>query len=168
MQFDIATLCDWSQDYNGKMIVAGTFDSLMSKEFPTTLPSCSLALRLSATKAEAGKHKLLIQLQPPEDGEVIQLIESDLEIRFNDEGLPFVTQNIIFPFNGLKLERSGLYVIELLLDDKVLHTIQLAAIEIRDEKDDDATEGSGAGRIEKNVEKKVKEKDKPAKKKKAN
>ena len=44
MDIQIATLCDFAADYNGKLVVSGTFDTLAARALPVVHPSCALAM----------------------------------------------------------------------------------------------------------------------------
>ena len=45
MDIQIASLCDFAADYNGKLVVSGTFDTLVARAVPGVHPQCALALR---------------------------------------------------------------------------------------------------------------------------
>ena len=60
MDIQIATLCDFAADYNGKLVISGTFDTLAARALPVVHPSCSLALRFCFTQEDSGRHKLSI------------------------------------------------------------------------------------------------------------
>ena len=49
MDIQIATLCDHAADYNGKLVITGTFDTLAARALPVVHPSCALALRFCFT-----------------------------------------------------------------------------------------------------------------------
>ena len=68
MDIKIATLCDFAADYNGKLVVSGTFDTLAARALPVVHPMCSLALRFCFTQEDVGRHKLSINIIN-EDGE---------------------------------------------------------------------------------------------------
>lgn len=132
MQLLISTLCDSAADYDGKMVVMGTFDTMMAREFPAPLRGCRLALRVSASREEAGKHQLRIRILDREDKEVLPAVESDMEVRFSEknQGLPFLSRNIIIPI-GVQLPASGLYRFEIAIDGEVKSVLSFAAIEVR-------------------------------------
>jgi hypothetical protein len=62
MDIQIATLCDFAADYNGKLVISGTFDTLAARAVPVVHPSCALAMRFCFTPEDAGRHKLSINI----------------------------------------------------------------------------------------------------------
>lgn len=46
MDIQVAVLCDYAADYQGKLCVQGAFDTLFARQFPVVHPACALALRL--------------------------------------------------------------------------------------------------------------------------
>ena len=54
MDIQIATLCDFAADYNGKLVISGTFDTLVARAVPVVHPSCALAMRMCFTPEDAG------------------------------------------------------------------------------------------------------------------
>jgi len=62
MDIQIATLCDFAADYNGKMVVSGTIDVLAAPALPVVQPHCCLALRLCITPEDNGPHKFSVNI----------------------------------------------------------------------------------------------------------
>ena len=63
MTIQLAVLCDAATDYNGKLNILGTFDTIFAQQFPAAHPQCSVALRVSYTKMEEGNHTLKINFE---------------------------------------------------------------------------------------------------------
>ena len=61
MDIQVAVLCDYAADYQGKLCVQGAFDTLFARQFPVIHPACALALRLCLTPEDSGDHKLGIR-----------------------------------------------------------------------------------------------------------
>lgn len=141
MQIPIATLCDSAADYQGKMVIMGTFDSMLTREFPARFRQCSLALRISATKEESGEHALSIRFVKSEDEtDVIQPIETKMEVNLPENGAPFITRNLILPLAGLEIPSSGLYRIEISIDDAEPTVLSFAAVEVRSNEKEEPEE----------------------------
>lgn len=135
MQIPIATLCDAAADYQGKMVIMGTFDSILSREFPTEFRQCSLALRISATKEESGEHRLAIRFLREDGTEIIKPMETRIEVNLPEGGTPFITRNLILPLNGLEIPSSGLYRIEISLDGETSAALSFAAVQVQETED---------------------------------
>ena len=46
MEVQVATLCDSAHDYNHKLCIMGTFDTICSTHLPVVHPQCAIALRI--------------------------------------------------------------------------------------------------------------------------
>lgn len=122
MDIQVAVLCDYAADYQGKLCVQGAFDTLFARQFPVVHPACALALRLCLTPEDAGDHKLGISIVD-EDGTPLDKehmpIVGDLSVAL-PEGASFLTRNLIMNFQGLKFDKSGNYCIDVTLDGEVI------------------------------------------------
>ena len=56
MNIQVAVLCDYAADYQGKLCVQGAFDTLFARQFPVIHPACALALRLCFEGEDSGDH----------------------------------------------------------------------------------------------------------------
>lgn len=136
MDIQIASLCDFAADYNGKLVISGTFDTLASRALPVVHPMCALALRFCFTPEDAGRHKLSINLID-EDGEPLDPqnmpIESDFEVGL-PANVPFLTRNLILNLQGLRFAKSGIYSMDIACDGKVLSRLPLRIVQVNVEQ----------------------------------
>ena len=58
MNIQVAVLCDAAADYNGKLNLLGTFDTVFTGKLPAIHPQCSIALRIIFERIEEGSHKV--------------------------------------------------------------------------------------------------------------
>ncbi|HAM71118.1 MAG TPA: hypothetical protein DCM86_05695 [Verrucomicrobiales bacterium] len=118
MQIQLAVLCDAATDYNGKLNLLGTFDTLITSQLPAIHPQCAIALRLTFNKAEEGRHILKINFTD-EDGRPILTpqLELMLEALMPDDSI-FLSRNAVVVLQNLKLDRAGLYSVEITVDGK--------------------------------------------------
>ena len=70
MTIQIAVLCDAATDYNGKLNLLGTFDTIITSQLPAVHPQCSIALRLAFGRIEEGAHKVKMNFVD-EDGRLV-------------------------------------------------------------------------------------------------
>jgi hypothetical protein len=122
MDIQIATLCDFAADYNGKLVISGTFDTLAARAVPVVHPSCALAMRFCFTPEDAGRHKLSINIIN-EDGESLDPNNMPIEPEFDvqlPKNVPFLTRNIIMNLQGLRFEEAGIYSIDVGCDGEIL------------------------------------------------
>jgi hypothetical protein len=133
MDIQIATLCDFAADYNGKFVIAGTFDALAARALPVVHPHCALALRLCFTAEDEGRHKLSITVIN-EDGAPLDPanmpIEPEFEVRVPDN-VPFLTRNVVLGLQGLRFPKEGIYSIDIGCDGELIQRLPLRVIKIQ-------------------------------------
>jgi hypothetical protein len=132
MDIQIATLCDHAADYNGKLVITGTFDTLAARALPVVHPACALALRFCFTAEDSGKHQLSINIIN-EDGESLDPnnmpIKPDFEVQM-PKNTPFITRNIVMNLQGLRFPTSGIYSIDIGCDDEILVRLPLRIAQV--------------------------------------
>jgi hypothetical protein len=130
MDIQIATLCDFAADYNGKLVISGTFDTLAARAMPVVHPSCALAMRFCFTPEDAGRHKLSINIIN-EDGESLDPNNMPIEPEFDvalPKNVPFLTRNIVMNLQGLRFEEDGIYSIDIGCDGEILMRLPLRIV----------------------------------------
>src|SRR5208283_4753023 len=60
MNIQVAVLCDAATDDNGKMNLLGAFDTIYTQKLPAIHPQCSIALRVTFSSDDEGKHALQV------------------------------------------------------------------------------------------------------------
>lgn len=135
MDIQIATLCDFAADYNGKLVISGTFDSLAARALPVVHPSCALAMRFCFTHEDIGKHKLSINIIN-EDGESLDPknmpIEPDFEVKLPPNA-PYLTRNIVMNLQGLRFPQDGIYSIDIGCDGEIMMRLPLRVVKVNPE-----------------------------------
>ena len=115
MQIQLAVLCDAATDYSGKLNLLGTFDTLMTSHLPAVHPQCSIALRITFQKQEEGKHVVKLNFMDEDGRSVMSPLEMHLEVLIPDDSI-FQSRNAVVTLQNLKLERVGLYSVEISID----------------------------------------------------
>ena len=131
MDIQIATLCDFAADYNGKMVVSGTIDVLAAPALPIVQPHCCLALRLCITPEDNGAHKFTVNIIDG-DGKSIDAkmpIKADMPVDL-PEDVPFLHRNLILNLQGLKFNEVGVYFIDVSIDGDVIQRLPLSIIKV--------------------------------------
>lgn len=125
MDVQVATLCDSASDYNGKMCVLGTFDTICSKQVPVIHPHCALALRVCFQPGDEGSHRFVIRFIDADGKAVMPQLQSDtVEISLPRDAY-FLTKNIVINMQRLKFDRVGLFSIDISVDDSILARVPL-------------------------------------------
>ncbi len=131
MDIQIATLCDHAADYNGKMVISGTFETLAARQFPVVHPHCCLALRVCVTPEDSGEHKMEINIID-EDGKKIDdkmPMKANFPVELPDS-ISFLSRNIVLNLQGLKFEKEGVYFADVSVDGELMSRIPLRVVDV--------------------------------------
>lgn len=133
MDIQIATLCDFAVDYNGKMVISGTFDALAAKAVPVVHPQCALAMRICLLPEDTGDHTFTINIID-EDGKPIDPqkmpIKADMPVQVPDE-VPFLTRNLVLNFQGLRFPAAGIYSVDVTIDGELVMRLPLRIVQVQ-------------------------------------
>lgn len=132
MDIQIATLCDHAADYNGKMIISGTFETLATRTFPVVHPHCCLALRICVTPEDSGDHKMSINFID-EDGNKIDPkmpLKADFPVELPDN-ISFLSRNLVLNLQGLKFEKEGVYFVDISVDEELMTRVPLRVLDAK-------------------------------------
>jgi hypothetical protein len=133
MDIQIATLCDFAVDYNGKMVISGTFDALAAKALPVVHPQCALAMRICMTPEDSGDHKLGINIIDADGNSLDPAkmpIKADMPVKVPDN-VAFVTRNLVLNFQGLTFKTAGVYSVDISLDDELVMRLPLRIVQVQ-------------------------------------
>jgi hypothetical protein len=125
MTIQVAVLCDAATDYNGKLNLLGTFDTIYAPQLPAHHPQCSVAMRIAFDRIEEGPHHLSIHFVDEDGQPIMRGTEVPVEVTFPSDAT-FISRNFIVNIQQLKFEKTGLYSVDLVLDDRQLCSIPLA------------------------------------------
>lgn len=131
MKVDIFTLCDSAQEYSGKLIIVGTFNSIYAKDFPTFHPEFALVARVVFGEDEKGIHYIDFSIK--KDGEDVYIMPPGQMTAdtTNTKGKDAII-NVVLKGNNIPIPSDGTYVVTLKVDDKVwesdLHVVKVEEI----------------------------------------
>ena len=125
MTIQLAVLCDAATDYNGKLNILGTFDTIFAQHFPAAHPQCSVALRIAFTKMEEGQHALKIDFVDEDGKSIMQSLNMPVDVVLPGEAT-FLSRNLVLNIQQLKFATAGLYAIEIAVDGRHEMSIPLA------------------------------------------
>jgi hypothetical protein len=129
MEIQVATLCDSAMDYNGKLCVLGTFDTICSRSTPIVHPQCALALRICFKAGDEGRHHLSIRFIDADGRPVMPSLETAIEIKLPSDGY-FITRNIVLNFKPLKFDDVGQFSIDVSADGEMLTRVPLRVMRL--------------------------------------
>ena len=125
MTIQVAVLCDAATDYNGKLSLLGTFDTIFTSQLPAQHPQCSIAIRIAFERIEEGQHQLKINFVDEDGGLIMKSMDLPVEVAFPHDTM-FISRNFIVNIQQLKFEKPGLYSIDLSMDGRQLCGIPLS------------------------------------------
>ena len=125
MTIQVAVLCDAATDYNSKLNLLGTFDTILTSHLPAQHPQCSVALRIAFDRVEEGAHQLSMNFVDEDGQPIMPAMQVPVEIVFPSDAT-FMSRNFVINIQQLKFEQAGLYSIDLSMDGRPLSSIPLA------------------------------------------
>ncbi len=125
MTIQVAVLCDAATDYNSKLNLLGTFDTILAGQLPAQHPQCSVALRIAFDRVEEGQHQLSMNFVDEDGQPIMPAMNVPVEIVFPSDAT-FMSRNFVVNIQQLKFDKAGLYSIDLSMDGRSLSSIPLA------------------------------------------
>ena len=81
MEVQVATLCDSAHDYNHKLCIMGTFDTICSTHLPVVHPQCAIALRICFKPGDEGDHEIAINFIDDDGKPKMPSIQSRINVQ---------------------------------------------------------------------------------------
>ena len=127
MEIQVATLCDSASDYNGKLCVLGTFDTICSSGVPIIHPHCSLALRICFKPGDEGEHTVTVRFINDDGKPIMKQFEENISVKLPTNAY-FLTRNLILNFQRLTFASPGQFSIDVSVDGEMLARIPLRVL----------------------------------------
>ena len=126
MNIQVAVLCDAAtSDNQSKLNILGAFDSIYAPQFPATQPQCTVALRITFTDGDEGRHQLVLNFINADGKSIMPNLPAvPVDVRFPEDA-HFATCNFVLNFQGLTFKEPGLYSVDVRVDNKPLAGIPL-------------------------------------------
>lgn len=118
MKVDIFTLCDSAQEYNGKMVIVGTFNNIYAKEFPATHSGFALAARVVFDKDEKGIYDINLSVKKEGSENTYIIPESKMKADTTNTERKDTVINIILQGSNVSIPEEGTYIMSLRIGDK--------------------------------------------------
>jgi hypothetical protein len=122
MRHEVFCLCDAATEFQGKLNVLGTFDTMFTPQVPVIYPGCSIAIRLRVEQAEQGQHAFRLSFIDEDGRDVIAPIGGSFGVNMAP-GVPNVAVNLVINLQGTRLLRHGNHRIDLTVDNQLLCTL---------------------------------------------
>jgi len=125
MTIQVAVLCDAATDYNGKLCLLGTFDTIYAPQMPTQHPQCAVAVRIAFDRVEEGLHTLNLNFVDEDGQPIMKNMQIPVEAVFPADAT-FISRNVVVNILQLTFSKVGLYSVDLSIDERSLSSIPLA------------------------------------------
>ncbi|MCL2382500.1 MAG: hypothetical protein FWC64_13090 [Treponema sp.] len=127
MRIELFTLCDSAQENSGKLTIVGTFDTIVSRNFPCVHPRLSVVVRIRFDLWEFSSHLFRIETRNLDGEEVFTPIKGNVEIE--GAGNATAVSHLVFTISNLHLKSRGVINFVLYMDDKELASIPLYLVD---------------------------------------
>ena len=123
IKIELFTFCDFAQENGGKLTIVGTFDTIISRNFPCVHPHLSVVIRLRFDIWEFGPHSFRIETRDL-DGEMsMETINGNIEVK--GVGNASAVSHLVFSITNLQFKTPGLVNFVLFIDEKEIDSIPL-------------------------------------------
>jgi hypothetical protein len=124
MEVQVATLCDSAHDYNHKLCIIGTFDTICSTRLPVVHPQCAIALRICFKPGDEGEHDIAINFIDDDGKPKMPPLRSRIGITLPTDAY-FLTRNLVINIQQLRFDSIGQFSIDVSADGEMLTRIPL-------------------------------------------
>jgi hypothetical protein len=123
MKTELFTFCDFVQESGGKLTIVGTFDTIISRNFPCVHPQLSVVIRLRFDIWEFSAHSFRIETRDL-DGEMsIEPISGKIDVK--GAGNATSVSHLMFTISNLRFSSSGVVNFVLYVDEKEIASLPL-------------------------------------------
>jgi hypothetical protein len=129
MNIQVAVLCDSAIEYQNRLCILGTFDTIRTYQLPAIKPQCSIALQILWNKTEEGTHTIKTRFMDDDGNPTLEAVNSSVKISVPPTS-SFLTTNHILNIQQLKFIRTGNYLIVIDIDGNMRAEIQLQVLQI--------------------------------------
>ena len=123
MKIELFTFCDFAQENSGKLTIVGTFDTIISRNFPCIHPQLSVVIRLRFDLWEFSNHQFRIETRDLNGENIIKPIQGNVEVK--GVGNATAVSHLVFTIANLQFKSSGMINFTLYIDDKEVSSIPL-------------------------------------------
>jgi len=123
MKIELFTFCDFAQENSGKLTIVGTFDTIVSRNFPCVHSQLSVVIRLRFDLWEFSNHQFRIETKDLDGDMVIKPIKGNVEVK--GVGNATAVSHLVFSISNIHFKSSGVINFTLYIDDREAASIPL-------------------------------------------
>ncbi len=130
MKVQVAVVCDFAVEYQNKLNIIGTFETIEAAQFPVVKSQCSIAFQILWSKAEEGTHSIKIKFMDEDGNPTLKAVDSSIDVLI-PAGHFVVVTNHILNIQQLKFAGAGSYLVVIDVDGKMEAEIQLQVLHVK-------------------------------------
>jgi hypothetical protein len=123
MKIELFTFCDFAQENSGKLTIVGTFDTIISRNFPCIHPQLSVVIRVRFDLWEFKSHSFRIESRDLDGETMMESIVGNVDVL--GVGNASAVSHLVFSISNLRINGSGVINFTLYIDDKETGSIPL-------------------------------------------
>jgi hypothetical protein len=123
MKAEIFTFCDFAQENGGKLTIVGTFDTIVSKNFPCIHPQLSVVIRMRFDLWEFANHSFRIETRDLNGEMSMEAISGNVDVR--GVGNATAVSHLVFTISNLQFRSTGVVTFVLYMDDREIISVPL-------------------------------------------
>ena len=123
IKIELFTFCDFAQENRGKLTVVGTFDTIISHNFPCVHPQLFVVIRLRFDLWEFSNHSFSIETRDLDGNMTMETITGNLEVR--GVGNATAVSHLVFSISSLHFKNPGVTNFILYIDGKETGSLPL-------------------------------------------
>jgi len=123
MKIELFTFCDFAQENGGKLTIVGTFDTIISRNFPCVHPQLSVVIRLRFDIWEFKNHSFRIETRDLDGNKNMEAISGNIDVK--GIGNATAVSHLVFTISNLHFKDAAVISFILFLDDKEAGAIPL-------------------------------------------
>jgi len=123
MKIELFTFCDFAQENGGKLTIVGTFDTIISRNFPCVHPQLSVVIRIRFDIWEFKNHSFRIETRDLNGEKGMEGIAGNINVK--GIGNATAVSHLVFTISNLHFKDATVINFVLFIDDKETGTIPL-------------------------------------------
>ena len=127
MKIQVAVACDFAVEYQHKLCIIGTFETIEALQFPVVKSHCSIALQILWSKAEEGTHSIKVKFMDEDGVPTLKAVDSSINVSV-PAGHFLIVSNHILNIQQLKFAGAGSYLVVIDVDGKMETEIPLQVL----------------------------------------
>ncbi|MDR3019627.1 MAG: hypothetical protein LBU66_01845 [Treponema sp.] len=123
MKAELFTFCDFAQDNGGKLTIVGTFDTIVSRNFPFVHPQLSVVIRIRFDITEFGLHDFRIETRAIDSELSMDTVSGKIDVK--GAGNASAVFHLVFGISNLQFKNPGVINFVLYIDNKEISSVPL-------------------------------------------